>query len=154
MKRTIGWREWVVLPALHSDPIKTKIDTGARTSALHAARIRPLQVDGAEWVEFELDRRDLPNATSPFRLPTKGRRAVRNSGGQAEERYLVETMLRLGDQQWLVELTLTTRHDMNFPMLVGRTAVRKRFVVDPGRSYLVAGKAGKGGYDGKPPSKE
>lgn len=150
MKKTIGWREWVVLPLLHSDPIRAKIDTGARTSALHAARIRPLQVDGAEWVEFELDRHDLPNATSPFRMPIKDQRTVRNSGGQAEERYLIETMLRLGDDEWPVELTLTTRHDMNYPMLIGRTAVRRRFLVDPGRSYLISGKVGKGAMMAQP----
>ncbi len=148
MKRIIGWREWVVLPLLHSDPIRAKIDTGARTSALHAAQVRPSIVDGVEWVEFELDRRDLPNATDPFRLPTKGRRMVRNSGGQAEERYLVETMLRIGDEEWPVELTLTTRHAMNLPMLIGRTAVRRRFVVDPGRSFLVSGGARQRRYDG------
>ena len=144
VKRTIGWREWAVLPLLHSDPIKAKIDTGARTSALHAARIRPLQVDGAEWVEFELDRRDPSKAADPFRLPTKGQRTVRNSGGQTEERFLIETTLRLGDDEWPVELTLTTRHDMNFPMLIGRTAVRRRFLVDPGRSYLISGRLEKG----------
>ncbi len=143
MKRTIGWREWVVLPLLHPAPIKAKIDTGARTSALHATRIRPLQVDGADWVEFELDRRDLPNASAPFRAPVKGRRTVRNSGGRAEERYLIETALRLGEDEWPVELTLTARHAMSFPMLIGRIAVRRRFVVDPGRSYLTARRAEK-----------
>lgn len=149
MKRTIGWREWVVLPALHPDPIKAKIDTGARTSALHAARIRPLRVDGADWVEFELDRRDLPNVPAPFHVPVSGQRTVRNSGGRAEERFLIETMLRLGDDEWPVELTLTARHAMNFPMLIGRTAVRRRFVVDPGRSYLVGRWAAKPLEDGR-----
>ncbi|MDE0064244.1 MAG: RimK/LysX family protein [Gammaproteobacteria bacterium] len=143
MKPIIGWREWVVLPLLHRNPIKAKIDTGARTSALHAARIRPLQVNGADWVEFELDRRDLPNASAPFRVPLSGQRTVRNSGGRAEERYLIETMLRLGDDEWPVELTLTARHAMSFPLLIGRTAVRRRFVVDPGRSYLLAKRTGK-----------
>ncbi len=141
MKRTIGWREWVVLPELHPAPIKAKVDTGARTSALHAAGIRPMQVNGANWVEFELDRRDLPDAPGPFRMPVVGRKTVRNSGGQAEERFLIATLLRLGDDEWPVELTLTARHEMNFPMLIGRTAIRRRFVVDAGRSYLCSGAA-------------
>lgn len=136
MKRTIGWREWVVLPLLHPDPIKAKIDTGARTSALHAARIEPFQVDGADWVEFEMDRHDLPNAPTPFRVPVKDRRNVRNSGGRAENRFLIETLLRLGNDEWPIEMTLTARHAMGFPMLIGRTAIRGRFVVEPGRSYL------------------
>ncbi len=137
MKRAIGWLEWVVLPMLHPDPIKAKIDTGARTSALHAARIRPLQVDGEDCVEFELDRSDLPSAACPFRLPVLGRKTVRNSGGRAEERFLVETALRIGGDEWPVEFTLAARHEMNFPILIGRTALRRRFVVDAGRTYLI-----------------
>ena len=143
MKRIVGWREWVVLPLMHSIPIKAKIDTGARTSALHAARIEPFRCNADHWVEFELDRHDLINTSGPFRAPVKDQRLVRNSGGRAEERYLIETILRLGDDEWPIDVTLTGRPAMNFPMLIGRTALRGRFVVDPGRSYLTTKLAGK-----------
>ncbi len=129
----LGWREWVSLPALGIARIKAKVDTGARTSALHTfeiddpgdGRIRfavhPIQhdVDTVVWCEAELI----------------DYRVVRDSGGHEEERPVVRTELALGTQTFDIEMTLTARDNMGFRMLVGRTAMAGRCVVDPQQSY-------------------
>lgn len=132
----IGWREWVGLPELGIERIKAKVDTGARSCALHAFRLKPFRRDGDLWVQFEahpVQRRARPSV--PCELPVRDIRTVTNSGGRSERRYVVETLLRLGDAVWHVEVTLTNRDQMGFRMLLGRTALRRRFVVDPARSY-------------------
>lgn len=138
-KQTIGWREWVVLPAFGMARVRAKVDTGARTSALHAARISRSVRAGREWVEFELDRDDVDSVVDRCSARVRDRRVVRSSSGQEEERYIVTTSVRLGRDEWPIELALTARHDMGYPMLLGRTAIRGRYLVDPSRSYL-AGK--------------
>ncbi len=140
-KLLLGWREWVALPALGISRIKAKVDTGARTSALHAFELRPFTENGRDRIEFLIHPRQNDNETY---LTCVGdiidRRIVSDSGGHKEERYVIESPVRLGDREWPVEMTLTARDDMRFRMLLGRTAINDRAIVDPARSYLLGKK--------------
>lgn len=133
---TIGWREWLVLPALGIPAVKAKIDTGARSSTLHAFQLDSYRDRGAERVRFAfhpLRKRDdlaLVCDTDVF-----DRRVVSDSGGHREKRVVIETPVRLGDQEWTIEVTLTNRDTMLFRMLLGRTALAGRYLVDSRRSY-------------------
>lgn len=136
-KKIFGWREWVCLPELGIDAIKAKVDTGARTSALHAFELRTLEADGREMVEFRMHPIQHDTETEiTCRAPVIDRRVVTDSGGHKEERFVIETPVQLGDDSWPIEITLTSRDDMLFRMLLGRTAMKGRATVDPGRSYL------------------
>ncbi len=143
MKRerpVIGWREWVLLPDLLDMPIKAKIDTGARTSSLHSFGTRRFSEAGAPWVEFllhPLQRRRLPEIACV--APVKDERWIRSSNGEAQKRIVVETLARLGPVDWPIELTLADRDVMGFRMLLGREAIRRRFLIDPGRSFRQPG---------------
>ena len=133
----IGWREWVALPGLGVYVIKAKIDTGARSSALHAFDVERFERGGRAMVRFQahpLQRNDAYTVTVEAALLED--RTVRNSGGQAELRPVIETLVQVGSAVWTIELTLTNRDEMDFRLLLGRQAVRRRYLVDPGRSYL------------------
>ena len=135
----IGWREWVGLPDLLDLPIKAKIDSGARTSSIHSFGTRTFTEGGAPWVEFLLhpiQRQALPEIACV--APVKDERMVRSSNGEAERRLVIETTARLGATEWPIELTLATRDVMGFRMLLGREAIRRRFLVDPGRSFRLS----------------
>ena len=135
---TIGWREWVALPALGIATIKTKVNTGARSSAIHAFGVSVVRRGGRDIVQFQLHPlQHNAKIVVPAEAELIEYRHVRNSGGQQMLRPVILTELALGDQVWTIELTLAGRDAMGFRMLLGREALRRRFLVNPGRSYLV-----------------
>ncbi len=137
----IGWREWLALPALNVDRIKAKVDTGARTSALHAEQVTYVRRRGQTIVQFVVSSgRDSTNPHAVVQAPLLDERRVRSSNGKEELRPVIETVVRLGTQEWSIEVTLTRRDQMGFPMLLGRQALKGHAVVDPGRSFLNAKK--------------
>jgi hypothetical protein len=139
-KHSIGWREWVVIDSLGLPPIKAKIDTGARTSALHAFKVRAFRRHGERWVRFSVhpqQRNHTLEVTCEARVVD--RRRVTDSGGHTSMRYVIVCPLRMQGYTWPVEFTLTNRDSMRFRILVGRTALRSRFLVDPGRSFVLGG---------------
>ncbi len=135
--KSIGWREWVTLPQLGIRDIKAKIDTGARTSALHAFALHPFQENGKDRIAFDIH--PLQNNVDIVMRCTADiidKRWVTDSGGHREERFVIYTPMLLGDQTWSIEITLTERDSMLFRMLLGRSAIRKRFVVNPAKSFI------------------
>lgn len=132
-----GWREWASLPDLGVSFLKVKLDTGARTSALHAWKIEPFERNGDEWVRFDLHPVQRNKAVRvSCEAPIVGRRTVRSTSGKTENRYVIHTMIMLGERKKTIEVTLTNRDHMGFRMLLGRTAMRRWIVVDPSRSFL------------------
>lgn len=132
-----GWLEWAVLPDLGIPAIRAKVDTGAKTSALHADEVEEFERDGRRWVRFvtrPVTRR--PSITVPCEAPLADQRSVISSNGHSEERYVIETMLKIGKRSWLAEFTLTNRDTMRFRMLLGRAAMQGHALVDPGESFL------------------
>jgi hypothetical protein len=140
-----GWREWVALPELGVGWVKAKLDTGARSSAIHAYDVDEIEREGARWVSFEIhpwQRSDLDAVR--VELPEVDRRVIKSSTGHEELRIVVATTIRVVGRDLRAELTLTNRDEMGFRMLVGREAMRGALLVDPGRSYL----------GGKPPRRD
>jgi arsenate reductase (glutaredoxin) len=136
-KKLLGWREWVRLGSLDLPPIKAKIDTGARTSALHAFELKPFLREGRQWVRFSIHPRRNPNLVRVCEAPVVDRRRVTDSGGHRQMRYVIESEITLGEQTWTIELTLTSRETMRFRLLLGRTALSERFLVDPSLAYCI-----------------
>ena len=141
---TLGWREWVGFPDHGVEWVKAKVDTGARTSSLHAFDLHTFVVDGQPWVRFEVHpwQRSTGDAVV-VEAPVVDVRMVRPSTGDPQMRPVVRMPVRIANRIRTVEFTLTRRDTMGFRMLLGRQAVRHHFLVDPGRSYL----------GGRPPKK-
>ncbi|GAA2849913.1 MAG TPA: ATP-dependent zinc protease [Microbacterium sp.] len=132
-----GWREWVSLPELGVDWIKAKIDTGARTSSLHAFDVEEFTRDGEDWVRFAVHPwQETREDAVVHECPVHDRRAVRSSSGHAEHRIVVLLRMRLVGHDVQGEVTLTNRDEMGFRMLIGRQVLRRGFVVDPAKSFL------------------
>jgi len=137
----IGWREWIALPDLGIPAVKAKIDTGARTSAIHVFNLEEFSTNGQQMVRFGIH--PLQKNTDIERIckaPLLERRKVKNSGGHSENRYVIQTTAVLGSERWPISVTLTNRDLMMFRMLLGRKALENRFLINPGRSFL-AGRA-------------
>ncbi len=138
-KITVGWREWLALPDLGIGRIKAKIDTGARTSCLHAYFVEPYKEGGRQMVRFGIH--PLQNRTDielVCQAQVKDVREVTDSGGHREMRYVIETTVCLGEACRTIEMTLTNRDTMKFRMLLGRSALKGMLVVPDG-SYLLRG---------------
>jgi hypothetical protein len=133
----LGWREWVGFPGLGIDQIKAKVDTGARTSCLHAFLVEPFTRDGTPWVRFDIHPNQRDNsAVVNCEAPILDRRLVRDSGGHEEFRYVIETEISIGDRVHAAEVTLTDRDTMKFRVLLGRRLIQGHYLVDPGKSYV------------------
>ncbi len=137
-RRVLGWREWVALPELGIPAIRAKIDSGARSSALHVEAIDEFRRDEIDWVRFYLD----PVTRSRKRArwieaPLLERREVTDSGGSVSLRPFIRTDVQIADQRYAIEINLTNRRGMLFPMLLGRTAMHGRWLIDPQRSYVL-----------------
>jgi hypothetical protein len=133
---TFGWREWLGLPELGIGAIRAKIDSGARSSALHVDRLEFAFADGREWAEFSI----APGGgAAPLHCSAAviDRRPVTDSGGHRTERVFIRTALRAGPLHFPIEINLTSRRNMLFPMLLGRTAMAGRILVDPAASFLL-----------------
>lgn len=133
----IGWREWLSLPDLGIPRIKAKIDTGARSSSLHAYDIEHFQQEGCSLVRFKvhpIQRREQMEVCCVAEVHDI--RGVRSSSGEPTERIVIQTTTSWMNQEWTIDLTLADRSQMGFRMLIGREAMRGRMLVDPGRSYF------------------
>jgi hypothetical protein len=137
-RTTIGWREWLSLPELQIQHVKAKVDTGARSSCLHAVNIVEIRRGAKILIEFDVHPLQRNNdLVVRCQAPLIDYRTVKSSNGKPEIRPVVEALIRLNGEDWPIELTLTAREKMGFRMLLGRQAIRGRFVVDPGRSFLM-----------------
>jgi hypothetical protein len=140
----IGWKEWIALPELGIPAIKAKVDTGARTSALHTFSLEEFDSGGTRMIRFGIHplqrRRDIELYCQ---APVAERRRVKDSGGHVEKRYVIRTLATSGGLTWTIDITLTNRDTMLFRMLLGRKAIEHIFMIDPGRAYVTGRKLAK-----------
>ncbi len=132
----IGWCELVSLPELGIENIHAKIDSGAATSSLHAVRIKPFERDGEQWVAFTIPKSpEFPALQCEAKLVE--RRAIKSSNGRSQQRYVIETIMQLGPLKWIGHMTLANRQSMAFPVLVGRRALKRGFLINSAKRWLL-----------------
>ncbi|MBP6586565.1 MAG: ATP-dependent zinc protease, partial [Flavobacterium sp.] len=137
-KIILGSEEWCSFPELGIPTIKARVDSGAKTSALHAINIAPFKKESQNWVKFDIN--PIQNNVKTIihcEAPLVDKRIVKSSSGFREERYVIQTPLEIGDSKWLIEMTLTNRDSMGFRMLLGREAMSGRVMVDPEQQYVL-----------------
>jgi len=140
----IGWREWAYLPEFNKYKINAKVDTGALTSALHAEEIAYFKRRGKLWVRFRMYPKQRSRVKGSWvEAPLVEKRRVRSSVGNETIRPVVETMIKIGTLRFPIEVTLVDRGMMGYRMLLGRAAMKKRFWINPGVSYLATRKLNK-----------
>lgn len=132
---TLGWRERLALPILGIVTLKAKLDTGARSSALHVDALESFERNGETWLRFAVNTGGRHRASMACETPALDRRAVTDTGGRRTMRWFIRTDVLLAGERFAVDINLTDRRHMLFPMLLGRTALLGRFAVDPARSY-------------------
>jgi hypothetical protein len=132
----LGWREWACLPGLGLHTVRAKVDSGARSSALHVDTQWRFSEGGAPWVGFRVSTDGVGDGVVDAAAPIFDEREVADSGGHRTRRIFLRTSLRLAGIDREIEINLTDRHGMLFPMLIGRTAMARVFTVDPARSFL------------------
>ena len=131
--KLVGWRELVELPSLKLAGIPAKIDTGARTSSLHAEVLEEIEREDGRYVRFAVNWDGERHECEAIHVDIRG---ITSSNGETQQRYVIKTPLRIGDLEFKAEISLADRSDMKFPMLIGRSALRRRFLVDSGYSWL------------------
>jgi len=137
-KIILGSEEWCSFPELGIPAIKARVDSGAKTSALHAKNIAPFIKDGQNWVKFDINPiQNNVKTIIPCEAPLVDKRVVKSSSGFREQRFVIQTSLEIGNCKWLIEMTLTNRDSMGFRMLLGREAMSGRVLVDPEQQYLL-----------------
>lgn len=134
----IGWREWVSLPKLGIPHIKAKVDTGARTSALHAFKLNPYKEKGRQRIKFSIHplQKDMETVID-CDTEVADIRWITDSGGHREKRYVIQTPITIGTKEYDIEITLTNRDTMQFRMLLGRNGIKPHFIVNPAISYAI-----------------
>ena len=130
---TVGWRELADLPELGLAGVPAKIDTGARTSSLHAHVLEEIERDGESFIRFAVDWDGIRHECEAIHVDVRG---ITSSNGETQRRYVIKTPLSIGGTQFRAEISLADRSDMQFPMLIGRSSLRRRFLVDSGHSWL------------------
>ena len=137
-KVIVGSEEWCSFPTLGIPTIKARVDSGAKTSALHATNLKTFQKDGVDWVKFDINPIQN-NAKTIIHCEAElvDQRIVKSSSGYRERRFVIKTNLEIGGKKWEVELTLTNRDSMGFRMLLGREAMSGRILVDPEKKYVL-----------------
>ena len=131
----LGWRERLALPELGISLLKAKLDTGARSSSLHVDTLETFQSRGDTWLRFTLSIRRRHPFEISCEAPALDRRVVTDTGGRRTERWFIRTQVTLAGQSFSVDVNLTDRRHMLFPLLLGRSALMGRFTVDPALSY-------------------
>ena len=131
----VGWRELVHLPDLGLHAVPAKIDTGARTSSLHGEVLEEFERDGQKLVRFAVDfsQQHVRQVCEAVHVDVRG---ITSSNGETQYRYVIKTPMKIGNLEFRAEISLANRRDMQFPMLIGRSSLRRRFVVDSGYSWL------------------
>lgn len=137
-KVIIGNQEWCAFPELNIPAVKARVDSGAKTSSLHAFNIKPIQKDGQDWVGFDIHPIQKDKKTNIYcEAPLVDKRFVKSSNGKSKRRFVIIASLRLGDSSWPIELTLANRDSMGFRMLLGREAMKGKFIIDPDESFML-----------------